>query len=85
MPAADDLSYGFAVAPGNNCCKCYDIFWLNGAASGKRMIVQVINWMPDSANGTLDPGRIGDFAILSPGGGSGPNPQGCQKQYGQSW
>ena len=85
IPVAEDLSYGFAVAPGNNCCKCYDLLWTNGYAAGKRMILQVINWMPDAAANTTNPGRTGDFAILTPGGGSGPNPTGCTRQYGATW
>ncbi|CAI4218029.1 unnamed protein product [Parascedosporium putredinis] len=65
IPVSEDFSYGFAVAPGYNCCKCYELFWLNGYAAGKRMVVQVVNWMPDEEEGT-DAGRPGDFAILTP-------------------
>lgn len=84
IPVSEDFSYGFAVAPGYNCCKCYELFWLNGYAAGKRMVVQVVNWMPDEEEGT-DAGRPGDFAILTPGGGTGPHETGCIRQYGSTW
>src|SRR5690606_29015655 len=50
VPVSEELSYGFVIHVGGdltgenpNCCKCYELEWLTGAAAetGKKMIVQV--------------------------------------------
>ena len=80
-PVTDELSYGFATMNGaNNCCKCFQLTWRNGAAAGKQMIVQAINGF--DLTGDL---KSSDMVILSPGGGHGPNEAGCKKQYGRTW
>jgi hypothetical protein len=77
---ADDLAYGFAVTKGvENCCKCFELQWTNGTAVGKRIQLQVIN-----EGGNVDNG-VRQFIILTPGGGVGPNPQGCTTQWGYDW
>jgi hypothetical protein len=75
----EQVAYGFAVTSGvENCCKCFELTWLQGPAQGKRMQVQVIN-----DGGETDNGR--EFVILTPGGGVGPNEKGCATQYGGDW
>lgn len=73
---AEDLSYGFAVMNSSRtCCSCYELTWLDGPAAGKRMQVQKIN----------SGGSVNDVIIVVPGGGVGPNPQGCDNQFGAGW
>jgi len=75
----DNLAYGFAAAKlvgkGENdwCCACYELTFTNGAASGKKMIVQATNTGNDLGENHFD--------IQMPGGGVGIF-NGCQKQYG---
>jgi hypothetical protein len=85
-PVADDLSYGYAIQVSDaqtenhpNCCKCYEITWLNGGAEGKRMIAQVLT--PGGSAGDI---RRDDLILLVPGGGLGPLNQGCPNQYGRN-
>ncbi|SPO00754.1 uncharacterized protein DNG_03502 [Cephalotrichum gorgonifer] len=79
-PVSEDLSYGFAITRGNdNCCKCFSLQWTEGPAAGKRMEVQIIN-----EGGEVNNGRR-DFILLTPGGGVGPNRDGCDTQYGYDW
>ncbi|KEZ39771.1 hypothetical protein SAPIO_CDS9734 [Scedosporium apiospermum] len=79
-PVAENLAYGFAITDGiENCCKCYELQWTEGPAAGKRMQVQVIN-----EGGSVTDGRR-EFIILTPGGGVGPNAQGCESQFGLDW
>lgn len=74
IPVSKDLSLGFAaVGEVRACCRCYEIQWLEGPAKGKRMQVQGVSNAPGSGT---------DITLLIPGGGSGPNPQGCTAQYG---
>jgi hypothetical protein len=82
----DNLAYGFAAMPGNNCCKCYQIFWTSGGANGKSMVVQVINQATGGEDGKGN-GDVQnqDMVILTPGGGTGPYEQGCRKQWGAAW
>jgi hypothetical protein len=78
-PVTDNLSYGFAVTNGvENCCKCFELEWTDGPAVGKKIQVQVIN-----TGGETNRGR--EFVILTPGGGVGPNPKGCNEQFGYDW
>jgi hypothetical protein len=78
-PLTNDMSIGFAVTDGiENCCKCFELQWTDGPSRGKRMQVQVIN-----EGGSTDDGR--EFVILTPGGGVGPNQQGCNEQFGYDW
>ncbi|KAK4663484.1 hypothetical protein QC763_608775 [Podospora pseudopauciseta] len=85
IPISNDLSYGFAIqvqdsqaADHPNCCKCYQLRWLTGAAANKTMIVQVVT--PGGAGGDV---KRGDMIILTPGGGVGPLGQGgCNGMYG---
>ena len=79
-PGAENLAYGFAITDGiENCCKCFELQWTEGPAAGKRMQVQVIN-----EGGTVTDGKR-DFILLTPGGGVGPNAQGCESQFGLDW
>ncbi|KAK0625881.1 RlpA-like double-psi beta-barrel-protein domain-containing protein-containing protein [Immersiella caudata] len=79
-PVANDLSYGFAITDGiENCCKCFELTWTDGAAVGKRIQVQVIN-----EGGSVQEG-VRQFIILTPGGGVGPNDKGCTEQWGYDW
>ncbi|OIW30180.1 barwin-like endoglucanase [Coniochaeta ligniaria NRRL 30616] len=79
-PVSGDLSLGFAITNNvENCCKCFELFWTDGGAAGKRMQVQIIN-----SGGSVDGGRR-QFIILSPGGGVGPNTAGCDAQFGYDW
>lgn len=79
-PVSSDMSLGFAVTNGvENCCKCYELFWTDGYAAGKRMQVQVIN-----SGGSVGDG-VRDFILLTPGGGVGPNTAGCDGQFGYDW
>jgi len=80
VPVSDELSYGFATMPTANCCKCFQVTWKSGAAAGKQMIVQVVN----NFNATKDL-KSNDIVILTPGGGNGPNENGCRNQYGRNW
>jgi hypothetical protein len=73
------MSIGFAITDGvENCCKCFELQWTDGPARGKRMQVQIIN-----EGGRTDDGR--QFIVLTPGGGVGPNQQGCNEQFGYDW
>jgi hypothetical protein len=75
------LSYGFATMMGaDKCCKCYQLTWTSGSASGKSMIVQAINAAAPSGDVTSN-----DVIIYTPGGGGGPNSAGCKSQYGSTW
>ena len=79
-PVSDTLTYAFAVTKGmENCCKCFELAWTDGPSVGKKMQVQVIN-----QGGTTD-NNSRAFMILTPGGGVGPNIQGCEAQYGYDW
>jgi len=82
----DTLSYGYAAVHGSafRCGQCYQLQFdghgkYNGkdpgstALLGKTMIVQVLNTGNDVSQGQFD--------ILTPGGGVGQFPQGCQKQF----
>ncbi|KJR84936.1 glycoside hydrolase family 45 protein [Sporothrix schenckii 1099-18] len=87
VPVADDLSYGFAIQVSDNqrednpnCCKCYEVQWLSGAAAGKKMIVQIVT--PGGAGGSV---VKDDLIILTPGGGLGYFDQGCPRQYGSRY
>ncbi|KAK0742740.1 RlpA-like double-psi beta-barrel-protein domain-containing protein-containing protein [Schizothecium vesticola] len=64
----------------DNCCKCFELAWTDGPAVGKRLRVQVVN---EGGNSTTANSRT--FMILTPGGGVGPNIQGCEAQYGYDW
>ncbi len=80
-PVADDLSYGFAVkGSSGDCCKCFEMTWTSGNATGKRMVVQAINVAGTSGDVGAD-----DIVVLTPGGGVGPNDAGCRAQYGTTW
>jgi hypothetical protein len=71
-----NLSLGFAaVGEIWACCRCFEVRWLDGPAKGKRMRVQGVSNSPGSGT---------DITILTPGGGSGPNPQGCNMQFGRT-
>ncbi|KAK3356418.1 family 45 glycosyl hydrolase [Lasiosphaeria hispida] len=79
-PVSDTLSYGFAVTDGvENCCKCFELQWTDGPSVGKKIQVQVINEGGNVENGSRQ------FIILTPGGGVGPNPKGCNDQFGYDW
>lgn len=87
LPVSSDLTYGFAIQVGGgttgenpNCCKCLEIQWVSGAASGKKMIAQVVT--PGGTGGNV---KNGDIIILTPGGGVGPFASGCTNQYGSSY
>lgn len=87
IPVEPDLSYGFAIQVGGgqagtnpNCCKCYEVQWRSGKASGKKMIVQSI--YPGQTGGDV---RNNDLIILTPGGGLGPESSGCPRQYGNTY
>lgn len=82
-PVSDTLTYAFAVTKGmDNCCKCFELAWTDGPAVGKKLRVQVIN----EGNGTTaTTANSRTFMILTPGGGVGPNIQGCETQYGFDW
>lgn len=72
---------GGGTTPENShCCACYEAEWLSGAAAGKKMVVQVIN-IADSSGPEGDV-VDGDLIVLTPGGGVGPNTEGCRNQYG---
>ncbi|KAK3987621.1 family 45 putative glycoside hydrolase [Cladorrhinum sp. PSN332] len=84
VPVSNDLSYGFAIqvsdnqnADNANCCKCYQVQWLTGAAgqANKTMIVQVVT--PGGSGGDV---KRNDLIILTPGGGLGPLSTGCPNQ-----
>ncbi len=86
-PVRDDLSYGFAIQVSDNqrgdnpaCCRCYEVEWLSGNASQKRMIVQVLT--PGGSGGDI---KKDDLIILTPGGGLGPLNRGCPAQYGNNF
>ncbi|KAL8377570.1 hypothetical protein RB595_008313 [Gaeumannomyces hyphopodioides] len=75
-PISNDLSIGFAVVGELwACCRCFEVLWLDGGARGKRMQVQAVS---------NSVGAGTDIIILTPGGGSGPNPQGCLLQHGKT-
>ncbi|KAJ9132943.1 Barwin-like endoglucanase [Coniochaeta hoffmannii] len=79
-PVSEDLSYGFAITNGvENCCKCFELMWTDGNAAGKRMQLQVVN------SGGSVTGGVRQFIVLTPGGGVGPNTQGCDGQWGYDW
>jgi len=87
IPVSEELSYGFAIQVGGsptadnaNCCRCYEAQWLTGAASGKKMVVQIINIA--NTPGADSDVQLDDLIILTPGGGVGPYNTGCQLQYG---
>lgn len=89
IPVSEELSYGFAFHIGNdftaenpNCCKCFEVQWVSGAASekGKKMIVQVVS--PGGAGGDV---VAGDLIIMTPGGGLGPVGTACRSQYGTGY
>jgi len=75
-------SYGFAVGFANaDCCKCFELRWPTARSMrGKTMTVQVINVGEAVQNVTTK-----DFVIQTPGGGVGPNEEGCRYQYGTTW
>ncbi|CAI4210520.1 unnamed protein product [Parascedosporium putredinis] len=80
-PVAENLAYGFAITDGiENCCKCFELQWTEGPAAGKKMQVQIIN-----EGGSVSESGTRDFILLTPGGGVGPNSQGCSAQYGLDW
>ncbi|PKS07400.1 hypothetical protein jhhlp_006002 [Lomentospora prolificans] len=90
VPISEDLSYGFAIQVGGsptpdnaNCCRCYDVQWLTGAAAGKKMTVQVIN-ISNTPEADSDV-KENDLIILTPGGGVGPYNTGCLLQYGSQY
>ena len=81
-PMAEDWSYAFAVSNGGeNCCKCFNLTWTDGPAAGKKVVLQVIN---EGGSVNTD-GSARQFILLTPGGGVGPNTQGCTNQFGSSW
>jgi hypothetical protein len=87
VPVSNSLSYGFVILVGGptagdnpNCCKCFELQWLSGLASGKKMIVQAV-----TPGGALGDVKNGDMVILTPGGGLGPLTSGCRAQYGGSY
>jgi hypothetical protein len=73
-----NLSYGFAAVKlaGSSesqwCCQCYELTFTDGAASGKKFVVQAVN----------TGGDLGDnhFDLLIPGGGVGIY-NACSDQY----
>ncbi|KAF1799615.1 endo-beta-D-1,4-glucanase [Mucor lusitanicus] len=75
----DELAYGFAAASiaGSNeagwCCGCYELTFTSGAASGKKMVVQVTNTGGDLGSNHFD--------LQMPGGGVGIF-NGCAAQWG---
>ncbi|KAH7100026.1 RlpA-like double-psi beta-barrel-protein domain-containing protein-containing protein [Auriculariales sp. MPI-PUGE-AT-0066] len=75
----DNLAYGFAAVhiSGSTesawCCECYELTFTNGAAAGKRMIVQATNTGGDLGENHFD--------LLIPGGGVGLF-NGCPAQFG---
>jgi hypothetical protein len=74
------MSLGFAITDGiENCCKCFELTWTDGPSAGKKMQVQVINEGGNTENNSRQ------FIILTPGGGVGPNQQGCNEQFGYDW
>jgi hypothetical protein len=74
----DKLSIGFALMYGQRqCCKCYQLSWISGAAKGKKMIVQAINTAP-----TYEGVDKNDIAILAHNAKYWPNTAGCRNQYG---
>jgi len=79
-PITEDMSYAFAITPGlENCCRCYELEWVDGDALGKKVQVQVIN-----IGGNFDlTGRKREFTILTPGGGVSDHSAGCTKQWGK--
>jgi len=79
-PVSETLSYGFAITDGiENCCKCFELQWIDGPASGKKVQVQVINEGGNTENNSRQ------FILLTPGGGVGPNDKGCSTQFGYDW
>lgn len=72
------LSYGFAAVniPGGTestwCCSCYELTFISGTVSGKKMIVQATNTGGDLGEGHFD--------LQIPGGGVGIF-NGCTAQY----
>ena len=82
-PVASNHSFGFALMFNTgSCCRCYDVTWTSGAATGKTMTVQVINAADAPKTGDV---KAGDIVIQTPGGGSGDNAAGCRAQYGTNW
>ncbi|SPO04380.1 uncharacterized protein DNG_07065 [Cephalotrichum gorgonifer] len=84
IPVSDELSYGFAIQVGGNinadnpnCCRCYELEWLD---RNKKMIVQTV--YPGGAAGDV---RANDLIILTPGGGLGPVGRACSAQYGSGY
>ena len=89
IPVSEELSYGFAIQVGGNlngdnpnCCRCYEVEWLEGAAGDKdkRMIVQTV--YPGGEGGDV---VSDDLIILTPGGGLGPVGSACRAQYGRDY
>lgn len=81
-PVSNTLSYAFAVTTNRtNCCKCFQLHWTDGPATGKSAIVQAINIDDDVP--TIYPGQ--QFGILTAGGGGYNHPEGCLAQYNAIW
>jgi len=87
VPVSEDLTYGFGIYIADNqlgdnpaCCKCYDVQWLSGGATGKHMILQIVT--PGGEGHGI---KKGDLVILTPGGGLGPLNKGCSAQFGRSY
>ena len=77
-PVIEQPSYGFAIMNGTqNYCKCFQLTWRSGAATGKQTVTQASNGF--DLTGGLE---ATDMVILSSGGGHGPKDAGCNKQYG---
>jgi len=77
-----NTAYGFAVGFSDaDCCKCFALTWPTARSmKGKTMTVQVINVGETVGNVTTK-----DFVVQTPGGGVGPNDEGCRYQYGRTW
>lgn len=73
------LAYGFAAANIGGkteqswCCGCYELIFISGQVTGKKMIVQVINTGGDLGHNHFD--------LQIPGGGVGIF-NGCTSQFG---
>ncbi|KAK1755907.1 barwin-like endoglucanase [Echria macrotheca] len=87
IPVADNLTYAFAIqvsdnqnSDNTNCCRCYEVLWITGAAINKTAVVQVVT--PGGASGDI---KKNDLIFLTPGGGVGPLSTGCTAQYGNSY
>ena len=78
---SETLSYGFAMTTDwSRCCKCYELKWTGGPASGKIVQVQVI----DIVKGSDAEDNV-TFTLLVPGSDLGAPSPGCKSQYRNGW